>query len=748
MAALLPDTPLEPVGSLRGRDVLVLSPTPTWPLDAGNRKRVHRICTELKQRGARIHFAYYPFEWWFTAVPQQAIDAMSAQWDSFTLLPVSVPLQAAPGGHHHHIDEWWDPAIEPMLQWLLHRGRYDAFIVNYPYLSRALELAHPRTLRILDTHDRFSGRREMLEQMGLAPEYFYTTADQEAKAFSRADVVWAIKGEEAEFFRTITDRPVITMPHIDDETPMPARPAAEGSELVLGMVGARNTVNLRNAMQFIDEVLPRLRRHLAPVRIRFGGGMCDDLARLDPLPVGVELAGRFGAAEEFYGSVDAVLVPMTFSTGLKIKAVEAFSLGLPIIAHRHAVEGIPVSHPFHTCSSPQELARCCIDLAFDRSLLTELREATRATYAELATNFNAAIADTVRRVVERPAIVMALAPEAFEADHWASQQFLETFDYLKHLGELILYADRPFQGGFDRWCQMLNWKSNDARIVFSPEAAAAMGLRADRRSGTMFPLLHSVESFASLRERTRHCTAWLMDLPADLREGRVAPDDLRASFLRVDSLRLLGLDQDLAALLTRYPGLQPVDCAGAPAGPADAHLPRQARNVPFWHRKQRAAMPAERSGPAWVLAGNGQAAWAATLAEVLATLNPQGLPPRCVSRAELPALMRDLLRPEQAPPFVVDATGGEVDFGILQEALERSGVPRIPALRGTAACAWNAASQPPATIETLVTALAEAVAAGPTQHQPTRRFERDAGWEWVWRTLSAHAALRKEKLLA
>ena len=54
--------------------------------------------------------------------------------------------------------------------------------------------------------------------------------------------------------------------------------------------------------------------------------------------------------DQLYEQVDAVLAPMSFSTGLKIKIGEALAAGLPIISHAHAFEGYPATHAFHQCA--------------------------------------------------------------------------------------------------------------------------------------------------------------------------------------------------------------------------------------------------------------------------------------------------------------------------------------------------------------------------------------------------------------
>lgn len=768
--------PQEVAPSLTGRDILVLSPTPTWPLDAGNRKRIHRVCSALQSRGARIHFVYYPFEWWFTAVPQQHLDCMAAQWDAFFLAPVTRALQAPPKAEHHEIDEWWDPAIEPLLRWLLQRGRYDAFIVNYGYLSRALEMAPAGTLRILDTHDRFSGRKELLAQLGVAPEYFYTTAEQESIALERADLVWAIKDEEASFFRSISTRPVITVPHAEEPVPLPPRRSTDGDDLILGMVGARNSLNLRNAQRFIEEALPILRRRLAPVRIRFGGSMCTDLANIDPLPAGVELAGRFGDAADFYAGVDAILVPISHSTGLKIKAVEAFALGLPVIALRHAVEGIPVSHPFHRCDSMAQMAQCCLALARDRGLLEELRSATLKTRAQLAEAQLRALDETARRICRPLTVVMTVAPEFAEADGAYALHVLETVDYLRYLGPVVLYVDRPLKGDFGTWCHRFANQAEQLKIVFSPSAAAAMGLGADRRRSAPFPLFHSVEPLRAVLQRLPHRLLWVTDLPDDLLEGQVPQSLLAGTYLRVDALQLLDRwsPPKIAAVLSEMPAAIPLSGADAVA---DASVPAaaaaRARIVPFWRRLGGGRWAAWQSDPSrppevWITASAHRPLQALGWALAAQTLQPEQLVVRLLFRdgaslaaaapvlAEQPhvvgdtlqSAMESLVRRQLRPRALLDVAAEPASFGLLQESAWRLGLPWLQAWSGQgdgALRAVFATADEPSRLGELIRALAALLAADPDPESLERRshpaFANDAGWQWVWKSISVRRSL-------
>src|SRR5215472_13046562 len=155
----------------KGARVLVLSPTPSHPQDFGNRKRIFRICSQLKERGARIVFLHYPAEAeWRGRIPEHASRAMANTWDRYYQLPAPASLHPSPIGQHHTIDEWWDDSIGTFLAWLFANDNFDVFIVNYSWLSKAFEFAPPSVVRILDTNDVFSGRRELLERHGIVPE--------------------------------------------------------------------------------------------------------------------------------------------------------------------------------------------------------------------------------------------------------------------------------------------------------------------------------------------------------------------------------------------------------------------------------------------------------------------------------------------------------------------------------------------------------------------------------------------------
>ena len=98
---------------------------------------------------------------------------------------------------------------------------------------------------------------------------------------------------------------------------------------------------------------------------------------------GIEIIGRVERLEDFYRSVDLVINPMMFGTGLKIKTVEALSFGHSIISTWAGMSGIlEATHPYHACESIEDLLQA-IDLIMRQpTALSELRQASRKLFAD------------------------------------------------------------------------------------------------------------------------------------------------------------------------------------------------------------------------------------------------------------------------------------------------------------------------------------------------------------------------------
>jgi len=421
------------------RKALVLSPSASHPQDYGNRNRVFQTTSWLKNAGFEVHFVLYPYESdWVNGVPDSAAD-MRAAWNSFTVIPPSLTLHAPPAESHHHIDEWWDPQIGVWLQWLFAREAFDVFVVNYTFFSKAFEFAPPTVIKILETHDIFSGRKELFLAHGAEPEFFYTTADQEMLALDRADIIVAIKDVEAEHLRSLTARTVISVPFDVRERPISRRPERleTTQALKVGFIGALNTVNVLNMARFLHRFAKFEGIYVPPpIEILVAGNVCSRLPATSP---SVKLLGHVPSVEEYYEDIDVVVAPMAFSTGIKIKVGEALSFGKAVVATRNGFDGFPSTDEFHALESVDDVCRALMRLAFDRERLKAL-EVHSAFAALLARRRSAAGYESLFRAIGRlsKAIAFVTDQPIWKPETLAQERLAQWAEFCSHMTHVVI----------------------------------------------------------------------------------------------------------------------------------------------------------------------------------------------------------------------------------------------------------------------------------------------------------------------
>lgn len=421
-----------------GLRILVVTPTPSHPQDYGNRRRIYRICKTLQEQGASITFVHYPAEQeWRDTPPSDARRAMQQAWDEYYEVTPTRPLHASSIGKDHLIDEWWDPGIGEFLKNLQRARTFDIVIVNYVWLSKTFQCLPDRTFRILDTHDRFADRRKLLARVGIAPEFFHTTIDEEATALARADLIWAIQEGEAEEFRMETRNPIVVIPHWDPLTKLePPREDASGM-LRVGIVAARNSLNQNNIVAFVGAAVAKARRTMAPIQFIIAGSIGELLPRWS-FPE-VKVLGPVADVAVFYAGVDLVAIPMIESSGIKIRTGEALSFGLPVVSTAHGFEGYAITHAMHGARDFVELADNIIEISFDRSILSDLRIASLRSHAVSRQEFETGLAMTakLRSATERRFLVLADAA-AVETGSLAAAALDSLCDALGHRGPVAV----------------------------------------------------------------------------------------------------------------------------------------------------------------------------------------------------------------------------------------------------------------------------------------------------------------------
>jgi glycosyltransferase involved in cell wall biosynthesis len=324
--------------------ILIISPIPSHPQDQGNSARLYVFARSLQRLGHLVHLLYYPLE---GLSPEQHA-AMSFAWDGFHTLPCSVVPQSPLPEPYFNIDAWFSERLGNYAADLHQLWGFDIAVVNYVWMSATLDYLPNDLLKIIDTHDVFGGRAETFTSIGLKPEWFYTSPEQERIGLLRAHIVLAIQSAEEGYLRNLignSSTQVVTLGYaatpryVRQSTPV----GAHNHRPLVGYIGSGNPFNVAAVKGFLDELQnsPELLRSFDFV---FAGSICRSLPEN---PLSYKLLGRVDSLEIFYSQIDIAINPMTAGTGLKIKTLEALSFGVPLLGTADAWMGVATAAEVH-----------------------------------------------------------------------------------------------------------------------------------------------------------------------------------------------------------------------------------------------------------------------------------------------------------------------------------------------------------------------------------------------------------------
>lgn len=221
----------------------------------------------------------------------------------------------------------------------------------------------------------------MLEKLNLAPEFFYTRPEQEKIALDRADLILAIKEEEACFFKSLTSRQIMTLGHFEQNISFRKRNnKGIQDNLKLGFIGSGNSINVQNLESFLDVFTSQ--PEPLPIDIYIAGGVCHKID-FSIYPMAVKSIGYVKDVKDFYQKIDVAIIPFLESTGLKIKAVEALSYGLPILCTKNASDGLPVTYDLHQLINHQNLLEALRALLQQPAMLWQLQHESQQLFQRI-----------------------------------------------------------------------------------------------------------------------------------------------------------------------------------------------------------------------------------------------------------------------------------------------------------------------------------------------------------------------------
>lgn len=368
------------------RRILVVTSIYPWYGNSGSSQRIGTVIETLSRLG-EVDLCILdvggepppmPVEWEqrisrTVVIPTRAKPSLRGRADKVAggRLPVALPRK--------------NPAVERALRAWLPRQPYSLVWFNreHTWLQTHSVVDAPSIVDIDDLND-FVLRRWLTAEGTRPPALTRWWARRQVKGWrelhdavaSRADVV--VVCSEA-------DRERLGHPNarvIPNTYPRPSSTAtSETGHRILFQGLLSYGPNAAAAAWAATELLPRIRRRIPDARLALVGKHGPALKRLGEHD-GVELTGWVQDITPHVLSSDLVVAPIRWGSGTRIKIIEAFAHGVPVVSTRIGADGLEVENGRHLSIVDDDdgFAEACCAVLQDPELRARFRKAGRELY--------------------------------------------------------------------------------------------------------------------------------------------------------------------------------------------------------------------------------------------------------------------------------------------------------------------------------------------------------------------------------
>jgi len=282
----------------------------------------------------------------------------------------------------------WFPSV---LKRLLERERFAFIHFDHPHTALTwpqIKRMQPQARLVLDAHNI---EAEIMERLAESAPRWQRKGlrwqagrirELEAELARNLDLVLTCSDKDAQAFREMGARRARVVPNAIPPLPPPL--VAQRHDVVF--VGSLDwRPNADAAVVLAREIWPRCRALLPGARLVIVG-------RNPPLNVqalaahDVLIEGSVPSVRPYLDRAFATAIPLRAGSGTRIKILEAWAAGVPVIASRIAAEGLPYSDgkDLLLAEEPGEFARALVRLWRDRQLAEELAREGRSTVEPFA----------------------------------------------------------------------------------------------------------------------------------------------------------------------------------------------------------------------------------------------------------------------------------------------------------------------------------------------------------------------------
>ena len=311
-------------------------------------------------------------------VKSTAIEAVSID----TALNPTDALKSMVQGKSYHIARFYSKDFINKLEEILSNSQFDLIFFESLFLSSYAPILreHSNAKIILRAHNVEHSIWEGLADIapkGLKKWYLYKLAAQlkkyESTKVNDFDALITITNEDADTFRNIgATLPIHTAPFgMDFSSSVEASTKEVNHVFHFGSMDWNP--NIQGVEWLTKEVWPIVRKSISDAKLILAGRNMPDSFRSDP-DKGIEVLGEIKSASEFFKRSGIMTIPIHSGSGMRVKAIEGMSAGLPTVSTTIGVCGLGLEHGKHAliADSAEDFSTALIDLLRDTELANEL----------------------------------------------------------------------------------------------------------------------------------------------------------------------------------------------------------------------------------------------------------------------------------------------------------------------------------------------------------------------------------------
>jgi len=192
-------------------------------------------------------------------------------------------------------------------------------------------------------------------------------------------MVFAVSDREADYLRTAAASSIRTIPNGVDCQALADLPMGRPTQSAILFLGTMSWGPNADAARFLARnVLPVIRRQRPDVRLMIiGRDPPSDIAALGGSS-GIEVTGSVPSVKSFLANAAALVVPLDAGGGTRLKILEAFAAGLPVVSTTVGIEGIAADAGVHFLQAERpSFAQVILDLVNVPARGTQLAERAR-----------------------------------------------------------------------------------------------------------------------------------------------------------------------------------------------------------------------------------------------------------------------------------------------------------------------------------------------------------------------------------